>query len=120
MITMVRSELTDELKAFLGGLPDGDAHICMTATDGGLLAAGLLTLRRGKTYLSALVCAQGMESLAHGLGKALLNLADLQGIGTVYGDTPALVKVYQMLGFREEAGEWKLSLAGYFTAQHDC
>ncbi len=90
----------------------------MGAFDGEtLLAIGSLSLINYKVYLNYIESG-GDFALIHGLAKALLNMADLRGIKTVYGNNPALFELYRLLRFKEENGEFSLSLEGYFTSEH--
>ncbi len=81
-----------------------------------LCGLAAITLEYTKVYLD-LIHAEGGTAIAHGLAKAILNMADLQGIKTVYGKNPDLESLYRLLRFSEDNGEFSLSLAGYFTAE---
>lgn len=122
MITIKKVEDTSVLRSLPGVELRSDVpRIYMAALDGEVpVAAGWLELKAGKTYLAGVACAEGMQMLAHSMGKSLLNLADLQHIPVVYGDNMALEKLYRMLGFKPADGVWSLELEGYFTAGHEC
>ena len=81
------------------------------------LGVATLSLKEaGKVYLDLVKMIEEDLSFAHGMAKSILNLADLRGIKLVYGKNPELVRLYQMLQFKEQDGEYVLSLEGYFTA----
>lgn len=121
MLTIKKTDDIPAVARFLGDAMPSAPETCifMACADGtGIAAVGWLCLKDSRVYLAGAKCADGMDMLLHGLGKSLLNLADLRGIQTIYGDAPALEPLYHMLGFRQTDGEWELSLAGYFT--HGC
>ena len=98
--------------------------IVMSAREKGeILAVGTLSLKEYKVYLDTVVPSEELRDnlgFILGLMKALLNLADLRGIRTVYGTNPALFDLYKMLRFQEEATDdskkrYTLNLEGYFT-----
>lgn len=80
-----------------------------------------LCLREGRVYLNLLAAAEEMNDMSFllGLAKALMNLADLRGIKTLYGSQPELAPIYRALRFQEKDGEFCVSLEGYFTAGHE-
>ncbi|MBQ3554424.1 MAG: hypothetical protein IJA08_07060 [Clostridia bacterium] len=82
------------------------------------LGVAALTLKEeGKVYLDLVKMIEDDLSFAHGMAKSILNLADLRGIKQVYGKNPELSRLYQMLQFTEQDGEYVLSLEGYFTQE---
>ncbi|MBE7035213.1 MAG: GNAT family N-acetyltransferase [Ruminococcaceae bacterium] len=80
-----------------------------------LCGLGALTLEGTKVFMNFIHAED--ELLIHGLAKALLNMADLRGIKTVYGTNQALESLYRRLRFEKTEAEYVLSLAGYFTAE---
>ncbi len=82
-----------------------------------LFGVGSIALEDGKVYLDTIHITEDSGELSYGLAKALLNMADLSGIKTIYGKNPNLDKLYKKLRFREENSEFTLSLTGYFTAE---
>ena len=120
MLTIKKIESFDEIQAFFEkekiehaiaaeqfmGFYDGDA----------LCGIGSLELKTTKVYMNFLYVSGGDMPLYHGLAKALLNMADLRGIKTVYGSNHELDKLYSLLRFQKEDEEYCLSLENYFTA----
>ena len=93
--------------------------IVMTCMDSdACLGVATLSLKQeGKVYLNLVKTIEDDLSFAHGMAKSILNLADLRGIKQVYGANPELSRLYQLLHFREQDGEYVLSLEGYFTQE---
>ncbi len=119
MLTIKKEEQNDKLQSFLNSLGchnNLDGKIIMSAKDGGnYLGAGTLELKKDKVYLNFLVTRDDDLSLKLGILKSLLNLADLRGIKTIYGNEYNLNSLYKMARFKEENGEYILDLEGYFT-----
>ncbi len=91
----------------------------MCATDDeNIIGVGSLALIDYKVYLNFLHAKDDDAMLLLGLAKSLLNMADLRGIKTVYGSNPSLFPLYERLRFKQENGEYVLSLAHYFEAEH--
>lgn len=86
--------------------------------EGCLQGIGSLRLCQTKVYLNLVHCSEAAQELKPTLAKALLNMADLRGIQTIYGNNPELFGLYTMLRFKKEEDEYSLLLAGYFTAEH--
>lgn len=119
MLTVKKIITTEEVQAYLDkenihhpiateqfmGMYDGD----------GLIGIGSIELRVTKVYMNFIYIEGNDMALKHGLAKALLNMADLSGIKTVYGDEPLLSDLYSLLRFKKEDDEYVLSLQGYFT-----
>ncbi len=119
MLTIKKIITTEEVQAYLEkeniqhpigteqfmGMYDGDE----------LIGIGSITLRITKVYMNFIYVEGDDMALKHGLAKALLNMADLSGIKTVYGDEPALFDLYSLLRFKKEDDEYILPLEGYFT-----
>lgn len=119
MLTIKKILTTDEIQAYFDkeklnhiieteqfmGVYDGDT----------LIGIGSICLRVTKVYLNFIYVEGEDFSLRHGLAKALLNMADLSGIKTIYGDEPTLSELYSILRFKKEDKEYVLSLEGYFT-----
>lgn len=94
-------------------------HIVMQCEENGsVLGVASLCLSGGKIYFNQLTTAEEDSALRLGLAKALLNLADLRGMKTIYGNNEALENVYTALRFQKTEGEYFVSLEGYFTAGH--
>lgn len=98
--------------------------IVMSAKDKGeILAVGSMSLKNYKVFLDVIVTIDELSDNAGfilGLMKSLLNVADLRGIKTVYGSSPALISYYKLLRFKEEVSDngtsvYALDLEGYFT-----
>ena len=98
--------------------------IVMSAREKGeILAIGTLSLKEYKIFLDTMVPTEELKDnfgFVLGMMKSLLNLADLRGIKTVYGENPALFDLYKMLRFQEENTDdgkkhYVLNLEGYFT-----
>lgn len=128
MITIKTEENQKEIKDFLsaqGVSEDLTGAIVMAARDGDeILAMGALSMRNYRVYLDHIILPGDFAedlNLALGLLKSLLNLADLRGIKTVYGDNPRMEKYYKMLRFRKDEelkDTYVLSLEGYFQCEH--
>ena len=99
-------------------LSDDIVMVCADADE--ILGVSALSLRESKVYLDLLLTIETMGDLAFkaGLARAIMNLADLRGIKEIYGSCPELSELYEMLRFKKEEGEYRLSLDGYFTAGH--
>ncbi len=117
MLTIKREENNEEIKAILDCK---DNTIIMTARDNGkLLGVGTLILKDYKVFLDKIVLINEDDlNLKLGIAKSLLNLADLQGIKTIYGQNEELFKLYKMLKFKEADNIFTLELEGYFTCEH--
>ena len=126
MIEIKRTEDKSEAAAFLrarGNQTDiSDAIVMVAKEKNQILAVGALFLKDYNVFLDLLVPAANEEkngSLILGVMKSLLNLADLQGIKTVYGSNPSLFDFYSILGFQKETETvYQLDLEGYFTCTH--
>lgn len=86
--------------------------------NGMVLGVSTLRLCGAKVYIDLLVTVEEDMSLKLGLAKSLMNLADLRGIKLLYGKNEALKNIYTALRFKENEGEYCVSLEGYFTAGH--
>ncbi len=120
MLTIHKTDNQAEISVFLQtynlSTPDHPGQY-MGMYDGETLCGlAAITLEDTKVYLD-LIHAEGGTQMTHGLAKAILNMADLQGIKTIYGKNPELESLYRLLRFKEDNGEFSLSLAGYFTAE---
>ncbi len=119
MLTIKKIDSMDEIQAYFEkeqlnhtitaeqfmGFYDGDT----------LCGIGSIELKNTKVYMNFLHISGGDMPLYHGLAKALLNMADLRGIQTVYGSNPDLDKLYGLLRFQKTNEEYSLSLENYFT-----
>jgi len=86
----------------------------MCATEkGNLLGVGAVSMDAGGAKIEEVVCDEDIDWL---IGKALLNSLDLGGIKNVTLDNPKLFKLAKFLRFKEESGEYRLNLEGYFEA----
>lgn len=95
--------------------------IVMVCTDGNeILGVSALSLRGTKVCLDLILTTADANDMAFkiSLARAIMNLADLRGIKEIYGACPELFKLYEMLKFKKEEDEYRLSLDGYFTAEH--
>ena len=119
MLTVLKIE-AEEAMAFFekNNIPHtpGQERFMGLSSEDGLFGVGSICLEGEKVYLDC-VYAGGISELEHGLAKALLNMADLSGIKTVYGKNPELSGLYKKLRFKEENSEFTLSLEHYFTAE---
>lgn len=119
MLSIKKEELNDKLESFLKEIDCNENmadKIIMCAKDGEeYLGVGTLELRVDKVYLNFVATKEDELTLKLGIMKSLLNLADLRGIKTVYGDNEALESFYKMLRFKESDGKYLLELEGYFT-----
>ncbi len=93
-------------------------QVMCASDDEDIIGLGSLALMNSKVYLNFLHAKDDDAMLLFGLAKSLLNMADLRGIQTIYGNNPALFPLYKRLRFKEENGEYVLSLAHYFEAEH--
>ena len=82
-----------------------------------LIGMGSIELCVTKVYMNFIYTEENTHALNFGLAKSLLNMADLSGIKTVYGNNPALDKLYTALRFTKENEEYVLSLEDYFTEE---
>lgn len=118
MLTILKEEPNAELNEFLKKLGKSELsadEIIMAAKDGEkYLGVGALELKNYKPYLNTLVAETDDLILKLSIIKSLLNLADLRGIKTVYGDAPELFSYYKMARFKEVDGEYAVDLKGYF------
>ncbi len=119
MLTIKKEELNDKLNAFLNEInikENLQGKIIMCAKNGEeYLGIGTLELRVDKVYLNLVKTKEEDLVLKLGIIKSLLNLADLRGIKTVYGDNNELQSLYKMTKFIKEKDEYSLDLEGYFT-----
>lgn len=119
MLTIKKEETNDKLESFLktnNCNENLEQKIIMSAKDGEeYLGVGTLELRIDKVYLNFVTTKEDDLTLKLGIMKSLLNLADLRGIKTVYGDNEELKSLYKMLRFKENNNEYILELEGYFT-----
>ncbi len=121
MITIKKIEDMNEINAYLQtrsidhtfgmeqfmGMYDGDR----------LIGLGSIELRVTKVYLNFIHTEENTHAFNYGLAKSLLNMADLSGVKTVYGNNPDLTVLYMALRFVTENDEYMLSLEGYFTEE---
>ena len=118
MLTILREEPNSELNEFLKKLGYEEISqdkIIMAAKEGDkYLGVVALELKNYKAYLNTLVTETDDLILRLSLLKSLLNLADLRGIKTVYGDNTELSSYYKMARFKENDGEYTVDLIGYF------
>ncbi len=121
MLTIKAIHAPEEVQAYLNkeklSHESGHAQFMGLYTADGLAGLGSISLQGTKVYLNFVHVSGEAVELQHGLAKALLNMADLRGIKTVYGSNPQLEKLYHMLRFHKENNEFALSLEGYFTAE---
>ncbi len=119
MLTIIKEELNDNLNVFLQEMNCNEnlaEKIVMCAKDGEeYLGVGTLELRVDKVYMNFLLTKEDELTLKLGILKSLLNLADLRGIKTVYGDNDEMKSLYKMLRFKEDNEMFVLDLEGYFT-----
>jgi len=119
MLTIKKIITTEEVQKYLDkeklDHPIGQEQFMGVYDGDGLIGIGSITLVNLKVYMNFIYIKENDFALRHGLAKALLNMADLSGIKTVYGSEPALKELYSLLRFREQDGEYVLSLEGYFT-----
>ena len=119
MLTIKKEDLNDKLENFLKEMACDEnlaGKIVMSAKDDDeYLGVGTLELRVDKVYLNLVLTKEDDLVLKLGIMKSLLNLADLRGIKTVYGDNDDLKSLYKMLRFKETDGKYILELEGYFT-----
>ncbi len=85
--------------------------------DDELFGVGSIVLENDKVYMDTVHVTDDLGELAYGLCKALLNMADLSGIKSIYGKNKNLDKLYRKLRFQEENSEFTLALSDYFTAE---
>jgi len=118
LLTILKEEPNAELNVFMkkqGAEKISSDKIIMAAKDGEkYLGVGALELKDYKAYLNTLVTETDDLILRLAIIKSLLNLADLRGIKTVYGDNPELSSYYKMARFKEADGEYAVDLVGYF------
>ncbi|MBE7037024.1 MAG: hypothetical protein E7403_07000 [Ruminococcaceae bacterium] len=121
MITIKKIEDMNEINAYLQvqgfnhtfgmeqfmGMYDGDR----------LIGLGSIELCVTKVYLNFIHTEENTHAFNYGLAKSLLNMADLSGVKTVYGNNPDLNVLYMALRFVTENDEYMLSLEGYFTEE---
>jgi len=93
-------------------------QVMCASCDENIIGVGSLALIDYKVYLNFLHAKDDDSMLLLGLAKSLLNMADLRGIKTVYGHNPSLFSLYERLRFKQENGEYVLSLSHYFEAEH--
>lgn len=119
MLTILKEEINDNLIDFLNKLnvkQDLQDKIIMAVKEGEhYLGVGALELRVDKVYLNFLATEEDNLIIKLSIIKSLLNLADLRGIKTVYGDNPELYSYYKMARFKETNGEYSVDLSGYFN-----
>ena len=119
MLTIKKEEINDKLEQFLREINCDENltnRIIMCAKEGDeYLGVGTLELRIDKVYLNFVATKDDELTLKLGIMKSLLNLADLRGIKTVYGDNSELISIYKMLRFKENEENYILNLEGYFT-----
>lgn len=120
LLTIKKEEPNDSIREFLKKLGESDnleGKMVMSAKDGEqYLGIGALELKADKVYLNFLATQNDDLALKLGIMKSLLNLADLRGIKTVWGNNKDFKSLYKMARFKEEGDEMKLDLEGYFTS----
>jgi len=120
VLTIKKEEINDKRTDILKKLnreENLEGKIIMCAKEGeNYLGAGALELNVDKVYLNFLVTEEEDLILKLGIIKSLLNLADLRGIKTVYGNNKELASLYKMTRFKDDGDEMKLDLEGYFTS----
>ncbi|MGN1059255.1 MAG: hypothetical protein ACI4QW_02390 [Clostridia bacterium] len=120
MLTIKKIEDMQEIGEYLTknglALSNAPQQYMGVYAENGLCALGSLTLCGAKVYMN-FIHEEGGGHLDYGLAKALLNMADLRGIKTVYGSNTDLDKLYTVLRFTKENHEFVLSLDVYFTAE---
>ena len=86
----------------------------MTAADGEKTAGvGALSLSRDGAVLEEILCDD--DTIAYGMGKALLNALDLGGVRNVEIKREGMFELAKKLGFKEnQDGIYVLDLEGYF------
>ena len=119
MLTIKKEEANDKLENFMKEMACDenltDKIVMSAKVDNEYLGVGTLELRIDKVYLNFVLTKEDDLTLKLGIMKSLLNLADLRGIKTVYGDKEDLTSLYKMLKFKEIDGQYILELEGYFT-----
>ncbi|MBE7048519.1 MAG: hypothetical protein E7393_04020 [Ruminococcaceae bacterium] len=122
MLTIQKIDDTQVITAYINKnkLPDmAGHHQYMALYDGDALCGlGALSLVGTKVYMNLVHTSSG-NAFNHSLAKALLNMADLRGIKTIYGSNLALSELYTALRFTKEKEEYVLRLEGYFTVACD-
>ncbi len=121
MLTIKIMENIDEVNAYLkqqniSHTPGAEQF--MGLYEGEVLSAiGSIMLCGAKVYMNFIYTESESFELSFGLAKSLLNMADLRGIKTIYGNNPELEKLYTALRFKNENDEYILPLEGYFTVE---
>ena len=122
MLTIKKIENIEEAEAYLsaaGVTKDIQYEMAMGVyTENGLIGLGSFSLIAYQPHLNFIHTKEEDAMLCHGLAKALLNMADLRGIQTVYGSNMELEALYKRLRFQKEGEVYALSLENYFTAEH--
>lgn len=124
MLTIKKTENIFEANAYLKSRNidhDLTGEQVMTMTSGtDICALGSLSLIAGKVYLNFVFAEENNWDMTYGITKALLNMADLRGIQTIYGNNPTLDRLYTALRFQKTENDFVLNLEGYFTADKLC
>lgn len=123
MLTIKKVEAPEEIAAYCRknalSRASGMEQYMGVYADGALIGLGSLQWEHMRVYLDFIHAADSDPALVYGLAKALLNMADLKGIQTVYGRNAALTELYTALRFKKNNNEFLLSLDGYFT-ENNC
>lgn len=88
----------------------------MQATENGkIVGMGAASMCPAYAVLEAVVCDD--DTIAYGMGKAMLNSLDLGGIGYVLIKNESIYPLAKRLRFQETTeGTYRVSLDGYFTS----
>lgn len=88
----------------------------MQATENGkIVGMGAASMCPAYAVLEAVVCDD--DTIAYGMGKAMLNSLDLGGVGYVLIKNESIYPLAKRLRFQETTeGTYRVSLDGYFTS----
>lgn len=121
MLTIKKIEDMNEITAYLKSQninhTFGMEQFMGMYDDHSLIGIGSIELCVTKVYLNFIYTEENTQAFNYGLAKSLLNMADLSGVKTVYGNNPELTVLYMALRFANENDEYMLSLDGYFTEE---
>lgn len=113
-------EREEYLKPF--GITPKDGYTVLCArNDGKFVGTAYVSSKNGCGIIHFLSLVDGYDDYVDKflLGKAALNFLDLDGAkSAIYQGSDE--KLAKNLGFKKIDGEYKLSLVGYFDANHDC
>jgi hypothetical protein len=123
LIEITRDADLSVLKKYGAGLPKEGPLFCYTARNGDEpLCSCTYKVGGGFIELMDIYAADGdtLRFLADGVIRAVLNGADLLGIGDVYCENEAMFRFLKPLAFSPDAAcdkknRWRLKLKGFFT-----